>query len=298
MIRRSDWTSPDSAAWASVSSRRPSSSWPRRSRSWPRSRDSPSRVSALDGAVVQLGGHAAALALGHRQDLVDQPARGPPGPWPRRPAAGTGPARPARAGPGTGAWPRPPRPATRPWSGPGRRWPRCSSRPRWCAAPPSAAGSLGRPGCGRPGWRPPGRRRPAAGAWCRGRPASRRRPPGPGSRPGRRGAGRPARPGRRSSSWRTAAARRAAASSGAPLEVVLESRAACSYARASSRNDSRSARSRRATSPPTRVAPVKETIAMTTSAAASVHRDGPLARPRRLVPARVTPPPSASGAPP
>ena len=99
------------------------------------------------------------------------------------------------------------------------------------------------------------------------------------------------------SSWRTAAARRAAASSGAPLEVVLESSAACSYARASSRNDSRSARSSRATSPPTRVAPVKEAIAMTTSAAASVHRGGPLARPRRLVPARVTPPPSASGAP-
>jgi hypothetical protein len=37
-------------------------------------RGQPEPGQPLDGPVVQLGGHAAALALGHRQDLVDQPA--------------------------------------------------------------------------------------------------------------------------------------------------------------------------------------------------------------------------------
>src|SRR5829696_5269593 len=239
----------------------------------------------LDGAVVQLGGHAAALPLGHRQDLVDQPARSS---WAlastarcRERARST---RQSRTRDRSVA-------ATTTASDPAleRPWAALAALLESAAVVRSAAVSRWKPGSI---WarstRLAATRSPEASSWslvsraaCQSTAAARTRVTA-GS-PGRRAASstRAA-----VSSWRTAAARRAATSSGAPLEVVLESRAACSYARASSRNDSRSARSRRATSPPTRVAPVKDTIAMTTSAAASVHRDGPLARPRRLVPAR------------
>ena len=153
----------------------------------------------LDGAVVELGGHAAALALGHREDLVDQPAALLAGPGLGGPLAGPGPLHPPEAGSRTGPWPPRPRPAARRGPGAGRRRRRRRRRPRWCAAGRRAAGSWGRPGPGRPGWRPPGRRRPAGTTWCRGRPASRRRPPRWRRRRGRRGAARSARPGRRRS---------------------------------------------------------------------------------------------------